>query len=459
MKSIVRILMSLAILTMVTMGSVALQSGNPDALAFREAFLAGELSWDDVLERAREEGEVNWFYWGGGEALNTWVDTSVVPGMAQLGITMRSRRITNTRDAVDLALAEASVGRGLGQDASVDAIWMNGENFFTMAQQNLLFGSFADKLPNSKFYFLDPSDPRSGSNLFDFGFPTEGREMPWSASQYICRIDTARLSRADAPSNFEELEAWLTGNPGRFTYIAPPQFHGNTFVQTVLYAHNPDGTKATPFLLDAQELGAEEFARVAKPGFEYLKRIEPLVLGGASGNPIYTEDANTNAALLANGEVDMYCSFGTFAVDNGINDGTLPPTTEAIIFPDGLMIKNKNFIGIPGNAPNPAAALVLANFLSSPESHISKLGPPVGFEMGIDAALLSTEDQEKAAAIAPPLHGVTAAELSDNAVADTNASQVDIIEAVWIAFIQQADEERSFEEIVDDAFAAAFPEE
>ena len=274
----------------------------------------------------------------------------------------------------------------------------------------------------------------------------------------MCRIDTARLSRADAPKNFDELESWLSDNPGRFTYIAPPQFNGNTFVQEVLYAHNPDGTGAAPFLMDAQELGPEEFVRLAKPGFEYLKRIEPLVLGGASGSPIYTEDQNTNATLLANGEVDMYCSFGTFAVDVGINDGTLPPTTEAIIFPEGLMIKNKNFIGIPGNAPNPAAALVLANFLSSPESHISKLGE-IGFEMGIDASLLSPEDQAAAEAAAPPLHGVSAAELSDNAVADTNASQVDIIEGVWIAFIQQADEERTFEQIVDDVFLAAFPPE
>ncbi len=456
MKNLLRLMLGLAFLAVVGMNTVAFQVGDPSALSFQEDFLAGELSWDAVLGRAQGEGEVNWFYWGGGENLNTWVDTTVVPGMAELGITMNSRRITNTRDAVDLALAEAAVGRGLGQDTSVDAIWINGENFFTLAQQDLLFGSFADKLPNSQFYFLDPADSRSGANLFDFGFPTEGREMPWSAAQFLCRVDTSRLSRADAPSNFAELEAWLTDNPGRFTYVAPPQFNGNTFVQAVLYAHNPDGTTVSPFLLPAQELGAEEFARLAKPGFDYLKNLEPLLLGG--GDPIYTEDQNTNAALLANGEVDMYCSFGTFAVDVGINDGSLPPTTEAIIFPEGLMIKNKNFIGIPGNAPNPAAALVLANFLSSPESHISKLGE-IGFEMGIDAALLSAEDQALAAAAAPPLHGVTAAELSDNAVADTNASQVDIIESVWIAYIQQGDEERTFEQIVDDVFAAAFPEE
>ena len=126
MKNLMRLILGLIILVLVGMNTVAFQSGNPDDLAFREAFLNGDMSWDDVLARAQEEGEVNWFYWGGGENLNTWVDTTVVPGMAQLGITMHSRRITNTRDAVDLALAEAALGRGLGQDTSVDAIWING---------------------------------------------------------------------------------------------------------------------------------------------------------------------------------------------------------------------------------------------------------------------------------------------------------------------------------------------
>ena len=153
--------------------------GDPDAEAFRTAFLAGELSWDDVMARAAEEGEVNWFHWGGSDELNTWIDQVVVPDMAALGVELKTSRIPNTRDAVDLVLADAAAGRGVGE-GSVDAIWINGENFLTLSRQELNFGPVADKLPNSQYFFLDPMDPRSGANLFDFGFPNNLEEVPWS---------------------------------------------------------------------------------------------------------------------------------------------------------------------------------------------------------------------------------------------------------------------------------------
>lgn len=428
---------------------------NPEAAAFQEAFLAGELSWDDVLQRAQQEGTVNWFHWGGSEELNTWIDTVVAPDLAELGITLRTSRIPNTRDAVDLVLADAAAGRGVGQ-GSVDAIWINGENFATLSRQNLNFGSFADKLPNSRYFNFDPSDPASGPNLFDFGFPTRLEELPWSGDQFVCFIDTDRLSRPDAPKDLAELEAFLRENPGRFTYVRPPQFNGNTFVQTVLYALNADGSGAEPFQLRAEDLGPEEFVRLTQPGFEYLKNIEPFILGGGGsdgnrGSPIYPEDATALEALFTNGEIDMGCRFGMYGTATNIENGRFPESAENIIFPKEGMIKNKNFIGIPANAPNPAAALVLANYLASPENQISKL-MTIGYVMGVDADRLSPDDQAAATEAAPSLVGVTLEELARAAVPDTNASLVDIIETVWIEYIERQSS-ASFEDIVTAAFS------
>ena len=54
--------------------------------AFREAFLAGEVSWDEVIRaRSGQESEVNWFHWGGSDELNTWIDTVVAPDLAATG--------------------------------------------------------------------------------------------------------------------------------------------------------------------------------------------------------------------------------------------------------------------------------------------------------------------------------------------------------------------------------------
>ncbi|MBA2666045.1 MAG: ABC transporter substrate-binding protein [Trueperaceae bacterium] len=428
--------------------------GDPDAEAFRSAFLAGDLSWDAVLERAAAEGEVVWAHWGGSETLNTWIDTVVRPALAEYGVTLRTSRLTNTRDAVDLVLAEAAAGRGVGQ-GSIDAIWINGENFFTLSSQGLNFGSFADLVPNSQYFHFDTSNPASGPNLFDFGYPTNREEIPWSGDQYMCAIDTARLERSEAPADFAELEAWLRENPGRFTYVRPPQYNGNTFVQTVLYAHNPDGDGYVSFQNAADALGVDEFIRITQPGYEYLQRIEPFLLGGGGsdgmrGSPIYPEDQNGLEALFVNGEIDMACQFGMYNTAVSIETGRFAETAENVIFPAQGMIKNKNFIGVPINAPNPAAAMVLANVLASPENQISKLGT-IGYVLGIDADLLTAEQQAEIDAVAPSLVGITYDELGAVTVPDTNASLVDVIEGTWTAFIERRS--GSFEDSVRAAFA------
>jgi len=429
-------------------------TGTPEAEAFREAFLAGELSWEDVLERAADEGEVVWAHWGGSEQLNTWIDTVVAPAMADYGVTLNTSRLTNTRDAVDLVLAETSAGQGVGE-GSIDAIWINGENFFTLSSQGLNFGSFADLVPNAQFIHFDPSNPASGPNLFDFGYPTNKEEIPWSGDQYMCAIDTARLPRAEAPSTFQELEAFLRDNPGRFTYVRPPQYNGNTFVQTVLYALNPQGTSYEPFQMNASDMSPDEFLELTRPGYEYLQRIEPFLLGGGGsdgdrGSPIYPEDQNGLEALFTNGEIDMACQFGMYNTAIKVETGAFPETVENVVFPETGMIKNKNFIGVPINAPNPAAAMVLANELASPENQLSKLGA-IGYVLGIDADLLDADQQAQINEVAPSLMGVTYDELGAATVPDTNASLVNIIEGTWIEFIERRT--GSLEEVVNQVYA------
>ncbi len=448
-----RFILGLVITVTTSLASCALAQSS-DAEAFREAFLAGELRWDEVVARAQEEGEVRWFHWGGSDELNFWVEQEVVPAMAELGITLETSRVPDTRDAVDQVLADEATGSGLGE-GTVDAIWINGENFLTLATQDLLFGAFADKLPNSQYFYLEEDDPKALINRRDNGFPTELREVPWAQFQYTCMVDTARLSREDAPNTLEELETFLQNNPGRFTYVRPPDYIGNTFVQSVLYASSPED--ATAFLEPLDAYTPEEFAALITPGFEYLKRIGPFLLGGSGqegvrGNPIYPENQAANEAFLINGEVDMLCQMGAFTAAVGVQNGRFPETIENIVFPEGNMLANKSFIAIPSTAPNPAAALVLANVLSSPASHISKLGA-LGYFPGVDVPLLSGEQQSEVEAAAPSLRGLTFEELAANEVPDTNATLIEVIQEVWEGYIAQ-ETEASVLELVEAAYDA-----
>jgi len=428
-----KLAVGVSIATMIVAGGALAQETS--AGDFQQAFLSGDLEWSEVAERAKSEGSVNLYYWGGSDPLNGWMDRVVAPALAEQGVTLNPVRITGTKDAVDLVLAELGSGRGIGE-GSVDAIWLNGENFSTLKRQDALFGSFAPLLPNAKNIEWDEQDPRSLLNYRDFGVQTDGAEVPWSGEQYVCAVNADRVAEEDVPSTFVEMRSYLEANPGKFIYVKPPHYIGNTFVQQALYAHNPDGTGAEPFQQSIDELGAEELARLIAPGLEYLKELEPLLLGGSGGAPRYPEDIAALDGLFLNGEIDFNCKFGLYAVATGLSQGTYPEAAREFVFPEGNMIKNKNYLAIPANAPNPAAALALADYMTSVDAQISKL-EFTGMPAGIDPWLLSEEDVAALEAASPGHIGVDAADLDANIAPDTNATLVDVIEATWLEYIER----------------------
>lgn len=441
-----RLMLSLAVTA--SLLSHTVRAEDAEAAEFRDGFLNGDLSWEDVQARAEEEGTVNLYYWGGSDPLNIWMDQVVTPDLAKLGVTLNPVRITGTKDAIDLVLAEKGSGKGLGE-GSVDAIWLNGENFATLKRQDALFGAFADKMPNSKNIEWNEEDPRALLNLRDFGVETGNAEVPWSGEQYVCATNTARLAQENVPGTFAELQAHLEDNPGKFTYVKPPHYLGNTFVQAAVYAHNPDGTGAEPFQQSIDELGAEELARLITPALDYLKELEPLLLGAQSGNARYAEDNKALDGMFLNEEIDIACKFGLYAVATGLSNGSYPEAAEAFIFPEGNMIKNKNYLGIPSNAPNPAATLVMADYMASVEAQVSKL-KFTGMPPGVDPWTLSEADATALTEASPGLIGVTQAELDENTAPDTNATLVDVIEASWLEYIER-DSGDSIEVIVQRA--------
>lgn len=428
------------------------------AVDFRTSFLAGERGWADVTELAESEGEVEFYHWGGSEALNSWLELSARPAIEQHGVRVNFRR-GDTRDVVDLILAELASGKGPGQ-GSVDVVWVNGENFRTLRNADALFGAFADRLEASRYFAFDPSDPASSVNLHDFGTPTDLMEMPWASFQFTFRTNTRRVDPAVVPRTLEQLESWVAAHPGRFTYVAPPHYVGSTFLHSVLYRTNPDGTGYEPFLRSRSQIELGELTRLIRPGYDYLRRIEPFLLGGGGtaaerGSPVYPATATALQARFAGGEVDFDMEFGVYDVDRDIRAGVYPETVRNIIFPERGMIRDMSYLAIPANAPNPAAALVTINALSTPESHLSKL-VDIGFAPAIDLRTLDQRQREAFDEAAPDLRGVTAEELAANEAPGLNADLVDLLDAVWIEYVAEHSS-RPFDEIVADAWRMTAP--
>ena len=407
------------------------------AAAFRDGFLAGKVDWPAVEARAKEEGKVNLYYWGGDDLLNVWMDSVVAPALAEKGVKLNPVRITGTKDAVDLVLTEKSSGKGIGA-GSVDMIRVNGENFAALKHADALFGSFAQLLPNAVNLEWSAGEPRGLLNLRDFGVETNSAEVRWSGEEYNCAVNSKRVADADIPSTFDGLLAYVKKHPGKFTYVKPPHYLGNTFVEEAIYAHNPDGTGAAPFQQSIKDIQPAELARLITPGLEYLKSIEPYLLNGASGTARYPEDNKALDGLFLNREIDFSCKFGMYSVATGLSTGNYPEGAKQFIFPKDTMIKNKNYLVIPSNAPNAAAALVVANWMTSVESQTSKL-KMVGMPSGIDSWKLSSADAAAIAAASPGLVGITQADMDANAAPDTNVTLVDVIEATWLGYIERKD--------------------
>ena len=118
-------------------------------------------SWEDVLAAA-EGTTVNWFMWGGSDKINSDVDNDLGGPLQELyGITLNRVPLADTAEAVNKVLDEAAAGVDEG---TIDLIWINGENFRTLKDADLLYGPWAESIPNAQF--VNWADP---ALAFDFG--------------------------------------------------------------------------------------------------------------------------------------------------------------------------------------------------------------------------------------------------------------------------------------------------
>jgi putative spermidine/putrescine transport system substrate-binding protein len=80
--------------------------------------------------------------------------------------------------------------------------------------------------------------------------------------------------------------------------------------------------------------------------------------------------------LFANREIDFSMSDNENDVIAKARQGILPTTARPLLLRDGT-IANAHYVGIPFDAPNAAGAMVVADFLLSPEAQLEKQQPDV----------------------------------------------------------------------------------
>jgi putative thiamine transport system substrate-binding protein len=310
--------------------------------------------WSDLLAKA-EGQEVFWNAWGGDERINAyiaWVGERVA---ADHGITLRHVKLSDTAEAVARVLAEKAAGKDQG--GSIDLIWINGENFAAMKENGLLHGPITDLLPN--FALVDVAG--KPTTLVDFTVPTEGFEAPWGAAKINFIYDSAR--QGAPPRSMREFLDWAREHQGRFTYPAPPDFIGSTMLKQVVIETTPD-----PGLLQSPVPDDAAFEAATAALWDYLDALHPHLW--RQGRNFPTSGA-AQRQLLDDGEVDITISFYPSEASSLIAQGLLPETARVFVL-DGGTIGNVHFVAIPYNARSKEGAMVIANFLMSPEAQARK---------------------------------------------------------------------------------------
>ena len=372
---------------------------------------------DDNFDRLVEKANGQQVYlnaWGGDDKINAYIKWVSDRVNADYGITLEHVKLNDTAAAVSRILAEKTAGRDT--DGSVDMLWVNGENFASMMRADLLQpNDWVTSLPNWRY--TDANE--LPAIMLDFAVPTKGREVPWGRAQLVFFHDSAYL--ANPPKSANALKAYISKNPGRFTYPQPPDFIGVSFLKQLLIE-----------LTDANDalyapVGEADFDAVTAPLWQYLEDVNPNLWRGGNA---YPQNYPAMRELVADGELDIYIAFNPADASSAIARGELQDTVRSYVHDKGTLA-NVHFLAITFNSDASEAARVVANFMLSPEAQLRKADPEIwGDPSVLSMGKLSSSDKAAFDALPKGVATLSPADLAKT-LAEPHPSWVPMLEKAW----------------------------
>jgi len=340
--------------------------------AFTASAETDPTNWSGVTAAAKGQ-TVYWHAWGGSTTTNAFIDWVGDRVAEDYGVTLEHVKLTDTADAVSRVIAEKSAGKD--DDSAVDMIWINGANFANMKSADLLFGPFAEDLPNWAFVDVDGKTVQT-----DFTVPVEGYESPWAMAQVVFMYDSARV---EPLTSMEALLEWTAANPGRFTFPQPPDFLGSTFLKQALLDLSDDASAL-------QAPAGENYEAVTKPLWDFLDALTPNLWRAGRA---YPATGPQQLQLISDGEVDLAISFSPGEASAAIANFQLPDTVRTYVL-EGGTLGNASFVAVPYNSGSKEGAMVVANFLLSPEAQARAQDPNVlGYGTVLDMGKISAAER------------------------------------------------------------------
>lgn len=390
----------------------ALQAAGAGLTLRAPAVLAQQATPDWAEVEARARGQTVYFNaWGGSQRVNAYLRWATDELARLHGVKLEHVKVTDTADVVKRVRSEKAAGKLT--DGSVDLVWINGENFLAMKREALLFGPFAERLPN--FRWVDVQG--KPTTRIDFSEPVDGLEAPWGMAQLTFFADASRVPQP--PQSMRELLAYARTHPGRISYPRPPDFTGTTFIKQAWLETLADRSVV------AQPYRAESLARTTAGLWQFLDALHPHLWRQGHQFP---QNVAAHRQMVADGELHLGMTFNPNEPANEMSARRLPDTIRSYQFESGTL-GNTHFLAIPLNARAREGAQVVANFLLSPAAQARKA------DIGIwgDPTVLAVEQLPAAerAAFAQNRHPGQVVR-SAPVLPEPHGSWVDPLEKEWV---------------------------
>lgn len=411
MKKILGVIIMSAMVLFTISGCSSIDDNNSNGNSKEISQDIEDMTFDEAIKSSKGS-KVTFYGWGGDEQLNKWLDDYFAPLMKdKYDITME-RIPMDIEQILSQLSGEIQANK---KDGNIDMIWINGENFKSAKENNMLFGPFVDKLPNYSNYV----DTESDDVKLDFGYPIEGYEAPYGKAQIVLLADTEVVD--ELPKSAEELMEFVKKYPGKVTYPALPDFTGSAFVRNIIYE-----ICGYEQFLD-MKADKKTVKKAIEPALDYLKSLNPYLWNKGATFP---ESSTTVTNMFSDGELVLNMTYGAYDVAVNIEEKKYTDTTQSFQFDKGT-IGNTNFIGIASNSSNKAGAIVAINEMISPKVQASRYEVLRSLPV-LDHEKLNEEEKQLFDKVNLGKGTIPQSELLSKRLPEMPADLVPIIEEIWL---------------------------
>lgn len=352
------------------------------------------ISWQEIEAKAKG-ASITMMMFQGDRKVNKYMNEYVVPTVKEkYGITLTIVP-GQGKEIVSNIISEKEAGK---QKSEIDLCWINGETFFQLRQIDGLYGPYTSKLPN--FKYIDTENPII---KYDFQQEVKGYETPWGQSFYYLIYDSSKVS--SPPVTMAQFEKWWKANPEKFTFSN--DFSGMTLLKSWL-VELAGGMNTLDSAFDEKK-----YNLYAPKLWNWLNTNKKYFWKKGETFPSSIADVSK---MYSNGELVFTMSFNDAEIDNKVNEGVFTTTSKAYILQSGS-IQNTHYIGITANSGSKEAAMVVCNFLISPEAQIKKNDIRLwGSRTVLAIDKLEKQWQDKFEALPKRKYGLDAAYIKANAI-------------------------------------------